>query len=409
MMGPKLVELVASLEVRIVVSFLLLSVTGVVSFVVVPWAVDQTGQFITERVLRSESIPYEPGWVRWFVPTTLARWLFQLAIGIAVGLLLLWVWGFGSVASTIADVLYVATPWVARFLTTVVLLGILLTGTDFIEARVETYAEESDRIGEHEVSVVTRVLQASMIITVGLVTLAVWDFNLRGLLFGAGVLGIIVGMAARQTLSNTFAGFVLMFSRPFEIGDWISIEDVDGTVTDITIVHTRVRTFDGETVVFPNSSVNGSQVKNYSDQNRLRLEFEVTVDYATDLGRAEEIALDALEGLESVRDVPSPEVVAGGFAESGVELEHRFWIENPSARKERRTRSQAIRTVKRAFDENGIEIPYPHRTVTTRDVADGPTDDATTDDATTDDATTDVAGDVEYGVGTEEAESEPPR
>ncbi|MFB6236704.1 MAG: mechanosensitive ion channel family protein, partial [Halopenitus sp.] len=378
MMGPRVLQLVSSLEIRILTTFLILSTTGVLSYLVVPWAIARTGEFITERVLRSESVPYEAGRVQWFVPTTLTRWMFQLAIGLAVGLLLLWIWGFGGIASTVADVLYMAAPWFARFVSTVLLLAILLTGTDFIEAKVEAYATESDRIGEHEVRVITRVLQASMIITIGLLTLAIWNFNLRGLLFGAGVLGIIVGMAARQTLSNTFAGFVLMFSRPFEIGDWINIETVDGTVTDITIVHTRVRTFDGETVVFPNSTVNGSQVKNYSDQNRLRLEFAVTVDYATDLSRAEEVALDALEKLDPVLDVPSPEVVAGEFDDSGVELEHRFWIENPSARKERRTRSQAIRVVKRAFEDNDIHIPYPHRTVNQRTVGEMAADERST-------------------------------
>jgi len=377
MQGPRVLELVSSLEIRILLTFLLLSGTGVLSYLVVPWAITRTGEFITNRVLRSETVPYEAGRVQWFVPTTLTRWMFQLAIGLAVGLLLLWIWGLGGVASMIADVLYVAAPWFARFVSTVLLLAILLTGTDFIEARVEAYATESDRIGEHEVRVITRVLQASMIITIGLLTLAIWDFNLRGLLFGAGVLGIIVGMAARQTLSNTFAGFVLMFSRPFEIGDWINVETVDGTVTDITIVHTRVRTFDGETVVFPNSTVNGSQVKNYSDQNRLRLEFAVTVDYATDLSRAEEVALNALEELDAILDVPSPEVVASEFDDSGVELEHRFWVENPSARKERRTRSQAIRSVKRAFEANDIAIPYPHRTVKSRGVDDRVADETT--------------------------------
>ncbi len=86
-------------------------------------------------------------------------------------------------------------------------------------------------------------------------------------------------MAARQTLGSLLAGFMLMFARPFEIGDWVEIEEKEGIVTDISIVNTRIQTFDGEYVMIPNDTVGGSTIVNRSRKGRLRLEVDVGIDY----------------------------------------------------------------------------------------------------------------------------------
>lgn len=363
---PDPTGLALSTELRVVVSVATLFLAGLTSYVAIPWSVDETGTFITEQVLRSERVPYDANRVRWFVPKTLAVRTLQLAVTVAEGLVLLAVWGYAETATTVAAFLYSTLDVLSQVIGTLLLLGVLMAATDILEQKVHEYAEETDRVNEHEEGVVFRVLQATLIVTVALVALALWDYDLRGLLVGAGFLGIVFGMAAQHTLGNMIAGFVLMFSRPFEIGDWVRIEDSEGTVTDITIMHTRIRTFDGETVVYPNDLVNKSRVTNYSDRNRLRLTVDVTVDYETDLDRACEVALSAVGGVEEVLDVPSPEVASTTFGDSGIALELRFWIENPSARKRRRVVSEAVQAVKTDFEAEGIDIPYPHQTVVSR-------------------------------------------
>jgi len=190
------------------------------------------------------------------------------------------------------------------------------------------------------------------------------------LLVGAGFLGIVVGMAARQTLGSLFAGFVLMFSRPFEIGDWVQIRDHEGTVTDITIINTRMQSLDGETVVIPNDNVSNSTIVNYTDHDRLRLRVEVGVDYGTDVDRARELAREAIGELDRVRPSPRPQVVPTTFGDSAVILEARFWIDQPNAFRRAQVTAEVVEAIKTAYDDAGVPIPFPQRTIGQRTQAD---------------------------------------
>jgi Small-conductance mechanosensitive channel len=190
--------------------------------------------------------------------------------------------------------------------------------------------------------------------------------DLTGVLVGAGFLGIVVGMAARQTLGAVLAGFVLMFARPFEIGDWVQIGDNEGIVTDISIVNTRVQTFDGEFVMVPNDIVSGQEVVNRSRKGRLRIEVEVGVDYDTDVPMAKELAGEAMDDLDAILSVPTPQVVVKQFGDSAIVLGCRFWIDKPSARRKWRARTAVVEAVKAHFDEAGVKIPFPQREVSGR-------------------------------------------
>jgi small-conductance mechanosensitive channel len=173
-------------------------------------------------------------------------------------------------------------------------------------------------------------------------------------------------MAARQTLGAVLAGFVLMFSRPFEIGDWVEVGDQEGIVTHISIVNTRIQTFDGEYVMLPNDEVSSKPITNRTRKGRLRIEVEVGVDYEDDPTHAAEVALAAVRDVEKVLAVPTPQVVAKRFADSSVVLGVRFWIDSPSARRKWRAQTAVIDAVKSAFEAEGIKIPFPQRELTGR-------------------------------------------
>jgi small-conductance mechanosensitive channel len=162
-----------------------------------------------------------------------------------------------------------------------------------------------------------------------------------------------------------------MFSRPFEIGDWVEVGDHEGIVTDITIVTTRMQTFDGEYVMIPNDVVSSESVINRSRKGRLRIEVDVGVDYAADPREAAETARDAVRGLDNVLRVPTPQAVVKEFADSAVVLGVRVWIDNPSARRMWRTRTAVVSAVKTAFDEEGIKIPFPQRELMGREESGG--------------------------------------
>ncbi|KZN24869.1 mechanosensitive ion channel protein MscS [Haladaptatus sp. R4] len=254
----------------------------------------------------------------------------------------------------------------ARLLLSVVALVVAYVVVGIVREAVDRLTRHRDAISRHQAQILHRLTQVTVYVTAGATILGIWGQHLTGILVGAGFLGIVVGMAARQTLGAVLAGFMLMFARPFEIGDWVEIEEREGIVTDISIFNTRIQTFDGEYVLIPNDIVGGNTIINRSRKGRLRLEVDVGIDYDGDIERATEIAEEAMDEPEDVLAVPSPQVVTKSLGDSAVVLGLRFWIDKPSARRKWRAKTTVINTVKAAFDEEDIKIPYPQRELSGR-------------------------------------------
>lgn len=294
---------------------------------------------------------------------------FQLVVVTAALFAILVVWGETATVSAILGVFRAALLPAARLLATLALLLGGYFGVDLLEDVVEEVTSSSDQIGEHEQEVVYRFAQLGLFGIVLIGGLLVWGVNPAGLLVSASFLGVVVGFAARQTLGSLVAGFVLMFARPFEIGDWVEIGDTEGIVVDISIINTRLRTFDGEYVAIPNERVGNSVVHNRTQESQLRLTVEVGVDYAADPERAAEVALDAIHEVDAIVDNPAPDVVPVRFGDSAIVLELRFWIHNPSPPRKWQAIRGVVYGVKDAFDRAGIDIPFPQRTVGGREDA----------------------------------------
>ncbi|MFC4245745.1 mechanosensitive ion channel family protein [Natribaculum luteum] len=312
---------------------------------------------------------------------------FVLSIAITLG-----VWGQTDTLQQFSATYDLGGEFVAKLVvSTVVLVGTYIVAR-FAQRLLREVLESSSSVTKHQHEITHRVSQV-VIWTAALVfVLSIWIDDLGGLLVGAGFLGIVVGMAARQTLGAMLAGFVLMFARPFEIGDWVEIDGREGIVTDISIVNTHIQSFDGEFVVVPNDVVDSSMVTNRTKKGRLRIEVEVGVDYETDVDRAAELAMEAIDEVDEVMSVPSPQVVAKEFGDSAVVLGVRFWIDKPSARRRWRARTAAIGEIKAAFEEAGIKIPFPQRELSGRAETGGfrladESGDVETTDERTDDAT----------------------
>ncbi len=289
-----------------------------------------------------------------------------LAFLLAAGLFsLVAIWG-------LTDALYNAYAGVdlrtqaANIVLSFAIIGATYALSDFIGHVIKDLAKEQQAISEHEREILHRVVQVTIYTFGLLVVVGLFTDNIGNLLVGAGFLGIVVGMAARQTLGAVLAGFVLMFSKPFEVGDWVVIDDDEGTVTEITIVNTRIQSFDGEYVVVPNDLITSESVINRTRRGRLRVEVEVGVDYRADPDEASEIAVEAVSELENLLEVPSPQAVTKAFGDSAVILGIRGWIDNPSSRKRWQAHTRMVAAIKRAFAEADIKIPYPQQELSGR-------------------------------------------
>ena len=299
--------------------------------------------------------------------------LLHVAVGVVglamvggAGTVVVVVWGVENVAVERLKSLQVGVRVVARIVITMGFFAAVYVGTGALDDVVERFTRTQEGITDHQAEVTFRILQITLYIAALIAALGFWSVDLSGLLIGAGFAGIVLGMAARQTLGAVIAGLVLMFSRPFEIGDWVKIGDKHGIVTDITIVNTRLQTFDGEYVMLPNDLVGSNEVVNRSRKGRLRIHVETGVDYGTDVDHAMDVAKSALNDLEDVLSVPRPQVVLKEFADSAVVLDIRVWIDKPSSRRRWRAQTAVIRAVKSAFEAEGIKIPFPQREVSGR-------------------------------------------
>lgn len=304
-----------------------------------------------------------------YIPTTISGFVLRIVQVLLLGITLialLVIWGLIDVAARILEFVGFSLPLLTKVIVTGLIFLFGYIGSDLLENSIKELSNGADRVTDHQQEIVVRLGNLGILVFAVTAVLTLWGLNLSGLLVGAGFLGIVVGMAARQTLGSMIAGFVLMFSRPFTIGDWIEVGDHQGIVTDITIMNTRMHNFDGESIIIPNDTVSNQALTNRSEQGHLRIRVEVGIDYDADPEYAERLAIEEMESIESIADSPQPAAVPTRFGDSAVVLELRFWIDRPTPPRRWRATRSVIHNVKERFEDAGIAIPFPQRSLSSR-------------------------------------------
>ncbi len=174
---------------------------------------------------------------------------------------------------------------------------------------------------------------------------------------------LAIGLALQNVIRNFVAGIFIFADRPFRIGDWIEWDDNTGVVEDISLRVTRVRTFDNELLTVPNSMLTDNVIKNPVAKDQLRLKFDFGIGYEDDIDQATKIIVEEAEKHGDILDDPAPSVRLVELGDSDVGLQSRIWIGNPSRGDFVKTRGEYVQAVKERFDEEGIDIPYPNRTI----------------------------------------------
>lgn len=180
-----------------------------------------------------------------------------------------------------------------------------------------------------------------------------------------GLLGlgsVAFGFAFQDIFKNFLAGILLLLNEPFRLGDQIIVDEFEGTIEDITIRSTQIKTYQGERIIIPNSVVFTSPVQVLTAMPHRRTDLEVGVDYNTSLPDAIKILLKTVNNIQGVLPSPAIEVDAVGFGDSSINLIVRYWT-LPQIAQVRRTKTRVIVAIKQAFDRADINIPYPIRTV----------------------------------------------
>ena len=174
---------------------------------------------------------------------------------------------------------------------------------------------------------------------------------------------LAIGFALQDVIKNFAAGIFIFTDRPFRIGDWIEWDGNAGVVEDISLRVTRVKTFDNELLTVPNGDLMDGVIKNPVAKDKLRVKFVFGIGYDDDIPEATEIIIEEAEKHDGILDDPAPSVRLTELGDSSVGLQSRIWISDPSRADYVKTRGEYVEAVKRRFDEEDINIPYPNRTI----------------------------------------------
>ena len=192
--------------------------------------------------------------------------------------------------------------------------------------------------------------------------LAFPGFELGDIIATLGVGSVAVGFAFQDIFKNFLAGIILLIEEPFRIGDEVVIGDYQGKVENISIRTTKIRTYNGEKVLLPNSTVFTDAVKVVTAYDCRRTDLAVGVDYNTSLPQASELLMRTIRQVEGVMKEPSPEIDVVNFGDSSIDFVVRYWSDSHQ-KQLRKVQTTAMIALKKALDDASISIPYPIRTL----------------------------------------------
>ncbi len=187
-------------------------------------------------------------------------------------------------------------------------------------------------------------------------------FSLAALLGAAGIAGLALGFASQTSLSNLISGLFLISEKPFQIGDIIRVGDTAGAVLSIDLLSVKLRKFDNTFVRIPNETLVKTELTNITRFPIRRFDLNLSVAYREDIKRTIEVLHAVADSNTYVLDEPEPLIAFSGFGESGLEIFFGVWFVKTDFMVLRETLLPAI---KERLDAEGIEIPFPHRTLYT--------------------------------------------
>ncbi|MDQ8205506.1 mechanosensitive ion channel family protein [Pelagicoccus sp. SDUM812003] len=216
------------------------------------------------------------------------------------------------------------------------------------------------RFSQHVGLIVQKAILFAGLISIAVSVMLEFGFKLGALLGAAGIVSVAVGFASQTSLSNIISGLFLYGEKPFSIGDVIKVGDTTGIVLSIDLLSVKLRQFDNQFVRIPNETMVKAQVTTVTKFPVRRLDIEVGVAYKEDIDHVIRTLKKAADSNTFCLDEPAPVVIFRGFGDSSLNFTLGAWCERTQFLDLRNT---LMRDVKKLFDAEGIEIPFPQRVV----------------------------------------------
>ena len=175
-----------------------------------------------------------------------------------------------------------------------------------------------------------------------------------------GAAGLAIGLALQGSLANFAAGILIVIFRPYKVGDYIEAGSAEGTVLDIQIFSTVLKTPDNKVVVIPNGTIMDSSIINYTGRATRRVDIVASCGYEDDIDKVKDILKDILNQDERILEEPEPRIAVSELADNSINFIVRPWVNSSDVLS---VKYSILEQIKKRFDEEGISIPYPQRDV----------------------------------------------
>jgi small-conductance mechanosensitive channel len=213
---------------------------------------------------------------------------------------------------------------------------------------------------EDAIPALASLLKIIIIVISLIMLLAIWGVDLGPMLTSASIMSAVVLFAAKDTISNFFAGFTIIIDQPYKIGDYVDLSTERGEVVEIGLRSTRIKTRDDILISIPNAIIANEKIINESaPEKKFRVRVPIGVSYNCDIDLVEKILLEIAVENENIYPEPEPRVRFRSFGDSSLNFELLGWAKEPELRG--LTIHQINKEIVKRFRQNSIEIPYPQR------------------------------------------------
>ncbi|MEM6832325.1 MAG: mechanosensitive ion channel family protein [Sphingomonadales bacterium] len=238
------------------------------------------------------------------------------------------------------------------------IVGFMIAG--WLSRSLRKLLSRTGRVDPIVVGFLTSMVRYGIIALTIIAVLGEFGIETTSIIAVFGAAGLAIGLALQGTLSHLAAGVMLLFFRPFRIGDFVEVNGISGTVKDITLFTTDVATLDNKKVIVPNGTIWGNPITNFAANGTRRCETVMGIGYSDDIDKAIGVMRALLEKDDRILPDPAINIVVSALGDSAVNLTAYYWTE---AGDFFATRMDMNKWMKEAFDKEGINIPFPHRTV----------------------------------------------
>jgi len=241
-------------------------------------------------------------------------------------------------------------------------LLVFVVGRWVVAALVRLFAQAVARANVDETlnRFLSNLVRMTLLAFVVLTSVSVLGVPTTNFLAIIGAAGLAIGLALKDSLSNFSSGVMLVFFRPFRVGDFVETAGLAGTIETIGIFNTVLKTGDNRVITVPNSLIYGDTITNYSAEATRRIDLMIGIGYDDDIPRAKALIQGVLSDEPRILEQPAPAMLLMELGDSSVNIAVRPWVNTPDYWA---TRSDLLERIKHVLESNGLSIPYPQRDI----------------------------------------------